>query len=258
MKRAHRFLALGFALALLYAPSMQAQDSADRSMHPPPHPGSDRSLVPNLVVQGTGQAEADPDQAVVRLGVVAQDASARTAQERANKVINALVTAVRGLGVDAKQVQTSALNLNPLYAQGRPDGSGGQQEPRITGYQAYSTVSVRLEKLDLVGQVVDAGLAAGANQVEGVTFGLKDDQKARAAALEAAVRQARAKAQVIAAALGVRLGEVLEVVEGGAGTVTPIYEKRMSLAMDAQSATPVSPGQVAIDAQVTVRWRIGS
>lgn len=236
---------------------MQAQDPADRSSHPPPPPGTDRSLVPNLVVQGTGQAEADPDQAVVRLGVVAQDASARTAQERANKVINALVTAVRGLGVDAKQVQTSALNLNPIYAQGRPDGSG-QQEPRITGYQAYSTVSVRLEKLDLVGQVVDAGLAAGANQVEGVTFGLKDDQRARAEALEAAVRQARAKAQVIAAALGVRLGEVLEVVEGGAGTVTPIFEKRMSMAMDAQSATPVSPGQVAVDAQVTVRWRIGS
>jgi uncharacterized protein len=255
MKRAHRILALGFALALLYAPSMQAQD--DRTVHPHPPPTHDRSLVPNLVVQGTGQAEADPDQAVVRLGVVAQDASARTAQERANKVINALVTAVRGLGVDAKQVQTSALNLNPIYAQGRPDGSG-QQEPRITGYQAYSTVSVRLDKLDLVGQVVDAGLAAGANQVEGVTFGLKDDQKARAEALEAAVRQARAKAQVIAAALGVRLGEVLEVVEGGAGAVTPIFEKRMSMAMDAQSATPVSPGQVAVDAQVTVRWRIGS
>ncbi|HYH47284.1 MAG TPA: SIMPL domain-containing protein [Thermoanaerobaculia bacterium] len=256
MTRANRFLALGFALALLYAAPMQAQD-IDRTIHPPPQPASDRSLVPNLVVQGTGQAEADPDQAVVRLGVVAQDASARTAQERANQVINALVTAVRGLGVDAKQVQTSALNLNPIYAQGRPDGSG-QQEPRITGYQAYSTVSVRLDKLDLVGQVVDAGLAAGANQVEGVTFGLKDDQKARAEALEAAVRQARAKAQVIAAALGVRLGEVLEVVEGGAGAVTPIFEKRMSMAMDAQSATPVSPGQVAVDAQVTVRWRIGS
>jgi uncharacterized protein YggE len=253
MKRTARLLALCAALAVVYALPMTAQAPTVR-------PDSDRPLIPNLVVQGQGQVEVDPDQAVVRLGVVAQDPSARAAQERANKVINALLAAVRELGVDAKQVQTSALNLNPIYAPVRPeDGSRVPQEPRIVGYQAYSTVSVRLDDLDLVGRVVDAGLAAGANQIEGVTFGLKDEGAARERALDAAVRQARGKAQVMASALGVRLQEVLEVVEGGAGIVEPIFDKRMAMeALSAPSQTPVAPGQVSIDARVTVRWRIGS
>lgn len=253
MTRTTRLLALGAALAVVYALPMPAQDPTVRPVEPA------RSAIPSLVVQGTGQVEVDPDQAVVRLGVVAQDPSARAAQEKANKVIAALLAAVRELGVDPKQVQTSALNLNPLYAPVRPEDGREPQEPRISGYQAYSTVAVRLDELDLVGRVVDAGLAAGANQIEGVTFGLRDEGAARERALEAAVRQARGKAQAIAKALGVGLQEVLEVVEGGAGIVEPIFDKRMAMeSFAANSQTPVAPGQVVIDARVSVRWRIGS
>jgi uncharacterized protein len=213
---------------------------------------------PSLAVEGNGQVRVAPDEATVRLGVVAQDASARTAQEKANRISNAILAAVEKLGVDRKDIQTSQLNLNPLYAQARPDpNSGAETEPRITGYQASSSVIIRLDQLDQIGRVVDAGLAAGANQIEGVTFGLRDDRPARQRALEAAVQQARAKAQTFATALGVKLGEVLEAREGSIGEVQPVFEKRMAFqAMDAAASTPVVPGEIAVDASVAIRYRI--
>lgn len=217
---------------------------------PPPPP-------PSLAVEGSGEVRVAPDEATVRFGVVAQDASARAAQEKVNRIANAILAAVEGLGVDRKDIQTSQLSLNPLYAQARPDAGGAESEPRISGYQASSSVMIRLDRLDRIGPVVDAGLAAGANQIEGVTFGLRDDRPARQRALEAAVQQARAKAETLAAALGVKLGEVLEAREGSVEAGPPVFEKRLAFqAMDASASTPVVPGEIAVDARVVVRYRI--
>jgi uncharacterized protein YggE len=112
--------------------------------------------------------------------------------------------------------------------------------------------------MDQVGPAVDAGLGAGANQVEGVSFGLRDELAARQQALAQAAAGARQKAQALATALGVQLGELLEAAEGGAQVVVPRFAMaRMaseSLAMD--TTTPVSPGQITVEATVTVTYRI--
>lgn len=209
-------------------------------------------VVPTLSVQGTGQARVAPDEATVRLGVLSQAPTARAAMEEANRIANAILEAIRKLGVKAEDIQTSDLNLNPLYSN-IPQERGG--EPRITGYQASNIVSVRLEKLDLVGPVVDGGLAAGANRLDGVVFGLRNDTAARAAALTQAAEAARAKAETLAKALRVRLVEIVEVVEGGVSVITPVYRRAaMDMAMSAE--TPVSAGQVGIDASLTLRYRI--
>jgi uncharacterized protein YggE len=221
-----------------------------------PPPSRIPVAVPGITVQGTGEVRADPDEATVRLGVVGQAPSARAAQEKVNQVANAVLAAVGGLGVVAADIQTSELNLSPIYTQARPDAPA-QNPERISGYSASNVVSVRLSKLDLVGRVIDAGLGAGANQVEGVSFGLRNDQAARARALSGAVAEARGKAQAIVGALGVRLGEVLEVAEGEIGTVSRFVPKMMSMAMaDRSSATPVAAGQLTVSASVTIRYRI--
>jgi uncharacterized protein len=234
---------------LLAAAVLPARAAAQEPPHPSPNP------VPSLTVQGTGEVRADPDEAIVRLGVVTQAPTARAAQERVNQVAGAVLAALRGLGIEAVDIQTSELNLNPIYAPVRPEAPA-QDQQRISGYQAGNVVSVRLAKLDLVGRAIDAGLAAGANQVEGVSFGLKDDAAAQARALEAAVHEARGKAQAIAAALGVRLGEVLEAAEGGASVVTPQPFPRIAAMAERSSSTPVSPGQLTVSASVTLRYRI--
>src|SRR4051794_16140134 len=126
---------------------------------------------PVLTVSGSGQARVSPDEATVRLGVLAQAPTAREAQDRVNRAANAVLEAIRKAGVPAERIQTTGLSLGPQYAQGRPDSQG----PRITGYQATNTVNVLLDDLAKVGPVIDAGLAAGANNLDGVEFGLRND-----------------------------------------------------------------------------------
>jgi uncharacterized protein YggE len=212
-------------------------------------------LVPVLSVQGSGQSRVTPDEAVVRLGVTAQAPTARAAQDQVNRTAAAILEAVRKLGVGAEQVQTSELSLGPVYSSGGPEE---RTEPRIAGYQANNVVSVTLADLDRVGPVIDAGLGAGANRLEGVLFGLRNDAPARAAALADAVAEARNKAEALARAAGVRLVEIVEIVEGGVSVFTPTTMARGRVAMEAMdmAATPVSSGQVSVDASVTVRYRI--
>ena len=146
------------ALALLAPPlAAQAPEGREGSM----------DVVPVLTVSGLGQARVTPDEAVVRMGVVAQAKTARAAQDEVNRVAGAVLEAVRKLGIEAKDVQTSGLSLSPLYAQTRP----GEEDkaPQITGYQASNSVTVRIEDLAKAGPVIDAGLSAGANSLEGVT-----------------------------------------------------------------------------------------
>ncbi|HEY7213824.1 MAG TPA: SIMPL domain-containing protein [Thermoanaerobaculia bacterium] len=212
-------------------------------------------IVPTLSVSGTGEARVAPDEATVRLGVVAQAPTARAAQESANRTANAVLEAVRKLGIQAEDIQTSGLSLSPLYSQGRPGVE--EQTPKITGYQANNTVAIRTADLTKLGPVIDAGLGAGANNLEGVAFGLRNDEAARAAALTDAVREARAKAEALALALKVQLVGILEVAEGGVSVNPPPYPKaRFAVAEALSTETPVSAGQVGVEASVTIRYRI--
>jgi len=235
--------ATGIVLAL--SAPLAAQTAAEKSP---------ADIVPVLSVSGTGEARADPDEATVRLGVVGQAPSARDAQDKVSRAANSVLEAVRKLGIKAEDIQTSGLSLSPLYSQGRPGAE--EQAPRITGYQASNSVTIRIEDLSKVGPVIDAGLGAGANSLDGVEFGLRNDEAARAAALTDAVRKARAKAEALAQALKVRLVEILEVAEGGVSVNPPPYPKVARFAMAEVAETPVSSGQVGVEASVTIRYRI--
>lgn len=210
-----------------------------------------------LTVSGSGEARVAPDEATVRLGVVAQGATARAAQDQVSRTAGAVLDAIRKAGIKDEDIQTSGLSLSPLYSQGRPNQEN--QAPRITGYQANNTVTVRVNDLTKVGPVIDAGLGAGANTLDGVEFGLRNDEAARAQALSDAALKARAKAQTLASALGLKLGNVLEVAEGGVSVVPqpyPRYGRVAMMEMSAAPETPVSAGQVGVQASVTIRYRI--
>jgi uncharacterized protein YggE len=221
--------------------------------------GGKPEAVPSLVVAGRGDVRAAPDEATVRLGVLAQAVTAGAAQQQANQTVTALLRAVRGLGVRQEQIRTSELSLSPVFAPVRPQAVAAGEEPqgpRIVGYQASNSVTVTLDKLDQVGAVVDAGLGAGANRLEGVAFGLRHDEATRQAALRDAAAQARGKAAALAAAMHVRLVEVLEVREEGTAVPQPRFEAMRMSAAVAAVATPVSSGQLDVSASVTVRYRI--
>lgn len=212
--------------------------------------------VPTLTASGDGEVRVAPDLAVVRLGVQAQAPEARDAQSRVNAAAQEIHKALTAQGVAEEDIQTSGLQLSPVYDNNRNRQPG--DEPRIVAYQATNTVSVRLTDLDRVGSVFDAALEAGANRIDGVDFQLEDDAAARAEALTLAAEAARTKARVLSAALGVELGQILEIQEGGysvAPPPTPVYARTM--AMESSAGTQVAPGQITVSASVTVRWRIG-
>lgn len=212
---------------------------------PPPSPPP--SPPPAIVVGGSAQQEATPDEATVRLGVIRQASSAQAAQEQANAAVTEILAAIGKLGVAPQKIQTSRLTLRPNY-RGEP--------PRIASYNASNIIAVQLDDLSRVGPVIDAGLSSGANELDGVQFGLKNDTAVRERALRDAVMEARRKAEVIAEALGVRLAGVLEVSESGVSITN--LEIRQGLAGRAGLAadTPVSPGQLDVTANVTVKYRI--
>lgn len=215
-----------------------------------------------IAVSGTGEVRQEPDEAVVRLGVTAQADDAGAAQAEANRVANAILEAVTALGVERPAIQTSRLMLDPVYSQPGPEERRGERpwEPRIIGYRASNVVSVTLTDLAKIGPVIDAAVGAGANEVQGVDFRLRNDAPARQQAVRRAIEDARGTANAMAAALGVTLGPVLEAREGGAQVMYPQADVRAfrqeAMAMAAPPPTPVSPGEVEIMARVEVTYRI--
>lgn len=221
----------------------------------------ERTLTPVISVSGTGEVRQAPDEATVRLGVVAEADTAQEAQSEANRTAHRILEAVTALGVEREAIQTSRLVLDPVYSQPGPDERLGNRpyEPRIVGYRASNVVSVRLDDLARVGPVIDAAVGAGANEVQGVDFRLRDDAAARQRAVAEAVADARGTAQAMARALDVTLGPVLEAREGGAQVLYPQMDVRAfrqeAMAM-APAPTPVAPGEVEVTARVEVTYRI--
>jgi len=217
---------------------------------------------PILNVQGSAEVRATPDEATVRLGVLAQEPTAREAQARANEIAAGILAGLEGLDIPPAEIQTSELRLTPVYGPPpKPQPAGTEpEEPKIVAYRATNVVTVRLEELDKVGPAIDAGLEAGANRLEGVTFGLRNDLPVRQEALRKAVTEAQAKAQALAQALNLELGEVLQVNEGGVNIRTPRFSEGMSMMrVEAASVapTPVAAGQITVSAEVSIRYRIG-
>lgn len=213
---------------------------------------------PSLVVTGDSTMQAPPDRAVIRLGVVRQGTTAQEAQREANSAAQSVLDSVRGMVPDSKNLQTSQLTISPVYSDSRPDPIRRTTEPKIVGYRASNIVSVTMDDLQKVGPMVDAALKAGSNQVENIQFQLKDDAPLREKALTAAADEARRKAQVIAAALGVEIIGIQEVSESRV-TVQPVgFRAELMAAQVADVSTPVEPGMISVRAGLTIRYRISA
>src|SRR5687767_1277167 len=220
-----------------------------------PAPGAQQQIVvpPSVVVTGRGEAFGKPDRAVVRLGVIAQAQKASDAQQQVNRQAKQVQEKLLEVGIWEHAMQTVGLTLSPVYEHNeqRP----GHVEQRIVGYQATNTIQVQLEEMDKIGPIVDAALAAGANQLEGIWFELKDDAVQRREAIKKAVAEAREKAGAIEAATGTQLSGIIEIVEGGVDVVRPMMMQRLA-EFAAADATPIQPGQVRVEATVSIRYRL--
>ena len=203
----------------------------------------DRALQPSILrTSGTATVEAPPDQATVNIGVVTKAISAEEAAGRNAAQVKQVLEAVKAVIGKNGKIQTRNYSVYP-----QRDNRGRE----ITGYSAQNSVMVTIFSIDDVGEVLDAATGSGSNQINGITFGLRDDSGLRAEALQQAARKARADAEALAAGLGLRVKRILSIEEGQPATVQP-YVRGMAEAMSVRADTPVEAGEVKVRATVTL------
>jgi uncharacterized protein YggE len=201
---------------------------------------------PVIRTQGDAVLTAEPDLAEIQIGVQTEDPSAQVAAQKNAERADAVLKALREfLGRDA-DIRTVAYSLNPVYPVPRDGKSGAVR------YTATNMLRVKTDQLKRVGEVIDRANKAGANISGGLQFRIKDDAAMRLKALEQASREARAKADAIASALGIKVKRILEVEEIEQGP-RPFPRNRAfaGVAMEA-APTPIEAGTLEIQAAVAL------
>ncbi len=202
-----------------------------------------------ISVNGTGVVTLTPDMATIQIGVNTENASAERAVAENTQQADAIRAALDGFGIAEEDIQTSNFSIYP-----RQDYDINGQITGVT-YVVQNTVTVTIRDLDSFGRVLDAVVRSGANNIYGITFDVADREAAYALALEAAVANARARAEIMAAAGDVQLGEVVNInayVGGGGGVV---YAETRALDA-AGGAVPIAPGSLNITLDVQVVFGI--
>lgn len=200
-----------------------------------------------LTVTGEATVARAPDTATISIGVATAAESASEAMSGNSVAMAAVSARLKEAGIAGADMQTSGLSLAPDWSQpGAEDAAA-----RIAGYTATNGLRVTVRSLDDLGAVLDAAIADGANTLDGLGFSLADPRPALDEARRAAVADARARAEVIADAAGLRLGRVISITDGG-GYPAPVAYR--SVAMEA--AVPVEQGEVSYSASVTFVWAL--
>lgn len=236
------------AVGLLAGPTLAAV------IAPRPYPvttgaASDQPIEHTISVAGSGKVTVIPDMATIRLGVVVERKTAKDAREAAAAAMTKVVDAVRRLGIADKDIATANVSLNPVYDY--PTNAAA----KIRGYQLNNTITITVRDLDKLSDVLDNGVTAGANSVDGISFDVADRAAAEANAREAAVKDAKAKADTLANGLGVRITGVASVSES---VSTPVWysPEYGAVAADRAAETPVLPGSTDVVINVQVSFLI--
>lgn len=228
---------VGF-MALLAPLTVHSQDSR-----------APNDQIPQIAVTGRGEVKVSPDRATIQVSVQTRAATAAAAAaENANKQ-QAVLSALRALGLTNDQLSTVGYNVYPeqRYDQGK--------EPVIIGYNVTNTILVDVRKLTQVGPVIDAALAHGANSISSLQFYASNTEAARRSAIAVAIEKARADADAAARAARGTLGSLLEINVSSYSPRPPQPVMMRAAAGMAQADTPINPGEETLSVEVITRWK---
>ena len=203
-------------------------------------------MPPTISVTGEGVIQTAPDLATLSIGVTTQGATAAEALAANTTAMNAVLARMATAGIAPRDMQTSSLSLNPNWT------GYDSSTPTISGYIATNMLTVQVRALDSLGAVLDAAVTDGANTLNGLTFGMADPAPVLNEARKAAVADARARAELLAGAAGVKLGNILSISEA-AGAMSPMP---MFKADASAGPVPVVGGELGLTAAVTILYEI--
>lgn len=246
MKRSIRILLLvGFSVFLVAGYFSLVRVKAETLSQPE----AQQSNEPIRTVQVTGIAERDvePDIAVVRVGVQTEAETAQAALNDNSTSVDALLSRLRELDIPARNIQTQTVQLMPRY-----DFDNTGNERTLVGYTAFNVVEVRIEDLDSLGNLLDQAVESGANIIEGIRFETSSSDESIDQLREAAVENARQKAEELARLTNTTLGPILEIQESSS-IPAPIPAEA---AAPREAAVPVLPGTQTISVQLQMTWTL--
>jgi hypothetical protein len=227
-------------MALVAAPTLAGQQSPSSPAAPS-----------TIVVSGRGEVQVAPDRARVQVGLETQGRTSQSAAQENNRKQAAILAAIQKLGVPASSIQTLNYSVSPVQ---RYDEK--LRRVVIDGYQVSNIVQVETDRLELAGQIIDAGLTNGANRVAGLDFMVKDRAKAEDQALTEAVTSARRQAEVAAKAAGGQIVELLELTINAFDRPEPRGMVAVAMKAEADDApAPLSAGLNTVTVSVATRWR---
>lgn len=205
-----------------------------------------------ITIVAQGQVTAKPDIAWITIGVRTTAVTARQAMDENNAAVAAVIAKLESMGIAKKDMQTGNISLYPQTKAPRPEEAGPEQ---IVAYWANNSLRVTVRNLGTLGAVLDAAVSAGANSVSGIRFGVDDDSKLRDEALKEAIKTARAKADLVAEGLGLRVTGVQSVSLESYATPGPVYyEVAAPAARMAAGEVPVETGELTFTASVRVTF----
>jgi len=203
-----------------------------------------------ITVTGTGETQVSADTAIISLGVSARDKDVLQAQQKVNETIAAIRKALLDNGVEEACINTDYLNIYAIY-----DYSTDQEE--LAAYNANSTLAIKVTDISTVGTLIDAAFAAGANTLNGISFSASDTEEANAESMKKAVAAAKAKAEVLAEASGLKITGIETIAEGGVysygNSVGNFSAKRMEAAAD-EAGTIVQAAKLIVNATVSITY----
>ena len=243
---------LALAAAALAVPSMA--DAHDTSSGPVVAPGN-----AVLTVAAEGRSTRKPDLAIFTAGVTSSGTTAGAALSANAADMTLAIAALKRAGIADKDIQTSNLSLNPVYADmsRQPASPLEQQVPQIIGYQVSNQVTVRQRNLADFGRTIDTLVSSGANQVNGPSFSMDEPDGALDEARVEAMKKARERAKLYANAAGLKVVRILSISEsGGYAPQPPVLYARAAMADMGGASTPVAAGEVAMQASVTVMFEL--
>lgn len=205
-----------------------------------------------IAVSGLGEVKTRPDMALISSGVVTEGVTAKDALAKNNAAMAAVIKALKDAGVAEDDIQTSNFSVSPKYPPYQPNQTTA---PRIVGYTVSNQVTAAVKDLKKLGGILDTLVQSGSNQMNGISFDVNEPKPLLDEARKKAVADARAKAELYAAAAGVSLGKVILISESSAVMPPmPMFDKR-AMATEAASV-PIAAGQQTISANVSITYEI--
>lgn len=209
-------------------------------------------------VTGSGLVNAQPDEAIVVLGVQTDAQTAKQAMAENSTQMQAVLDALHSANITSVDIQTQGLQLMPRYVEPTPLPQNQAQpqatpQNRIAGYTATNTVQVTVRNLNNLGSVLDQVVSAGSNSIQSISFDVSNQTQALDQARETAMKDALHKAQQLASLSNVKLGTVISINESSTNPIP--YQANLAMAKSA-GAVPISPGTQAVMVSVQVTWEL--